>query len=87
MSYDKHTWGDQKIRANLVTPEKLRHIETQYELALPDARVNNTQLEAQVASTAPTGEQAMVYFNTEDNQLYGYNGTEWVLIGSDFIVI
>ena len=81
MSYEKHTWTSEKIKENLVTPERLRHLETQYELALVDARVNNTQLEVQVASTAPTGEQAMVYFNTENNKIYGYDGTEWVLLG------
>ena len=81
MSYEKHTWTSEKIKESLVTPERLRHLETQYELALVDARVNNTQLEVQVASTAPTGEQAMVYFNTENNKIYGYDGTEWVLLG------
>ena len=77
MSYEKTTWASDV----LITPRALRNLETQHEKALVDARVNNTQLDAQVASSAPTGEQAMIYVNSTDDKLYGYNGTSWVMLG------
>lgn len=81
MSYEKHHWGAEKTTQNVITPGRLRNLETQHELALVDARVNNTELIAQLASTAPAGEQAMIYFDTGDNKLYGHDGAEWVLLG------
>ena len=81
MSYEKHSWTSQKTANDLVTPARLRNIETQYEKALVDARVNNTQLDVQVASSAASGATAMVYFNSTDNKLYGYNGTSWIMLG------
>ena len=77
MSYDKTAWGG----TTLITPARLRKLETQHEKLLVDARVANEPLLAEIASSAPTGETAMIYVNSTDNKLYGYNGTSWIMLG------
>ena len=77
MSYDKYLWTSEKIKENLFTPERLRHLETQYELALPGARVNNTELIVEIgAGTAAAGN-----LRFDNGVFYGYNGTAWVQLG------
>jgi len=66
----------------LITPARLRHIETQYDKAADYIDQNmrqatNKALRAQVATSAPAGATGRFYFNSSDGKIYGYNGTNW----------
>lgn len=68
-----------------ITPKRLRHIETQAEQAISDIgtsiREDSTRpIKSESLSSEPTGNTARIYFNSSDNKMYGYNGTEWVLL-------
>ena len=69
----------------LVTPARMRHMETQHEQAVADGSPiirssSNEGLAAETVSAAPAGQDARIYYNTTDNKMYGYNGNEWVPI-------
>ena len=75
MSYDKTTWASDV----LLTPARLRNLETQHELLLVDARVENELLVVEIDSTST--EAGSIHVNTTDDKLYGFNGTAWVMLG------
>lgn len=78
MAYEKINW-DGTI---MLTPAKLRHMETQYEKAAAYInsnmrQANNKALRAEVAASAPTGAGGRFYFNSTDGKMYGHDGTSW----------
>ena len=77
MAYTKTTWASNV----LVTPARLRNLESQHELLLVDARVENEPLLVELASTST--EAGSIHVNTTDDKLYGYNGTAWIMLGVD----
>ena len=77
MTYAPTSWSTE----TLVTPARLRNLETQHELLLVDARVENEPLVVEIDSTST--EAGSIHVNTTDDKLYGFNGTSWVQIGVD----
>ncbi len=65
-----------------ITPIKLRKMEEQYERALDSIgtipRESTTDpLMAEKLATAPTGNEARIYFNTTTGKMNFYDGISW----------
>ena len=83
MSFEPIAWVNDEI---LITPARLRHMETQYEEAIDETagpmRTDTTEpLTAEKLATEPTGAEARIYFNTDTGQLWGYDGASWKELG------
>lgn len=65
----------------LITPAKLRHIETQIdeiETDTSDLRTRSgSSLMAEKLATEPTSNDARIYFNTTTGKMNGYDGIVW----------
>ena len=69
----------------LITPNELRHFETQYEKAIEDSSGpmrsdTTTTLTAELRTTQPTGAAGRIYFNTSTGKLWGYTDA-WQEVG------
>ncbi len=83
MSFEPITWINDET---LITPARLRHMETQYEEAIAETagpmRTDTSEtLTAEKLATEPTGAEARIYFNTTTGQLWGHDGTAWQEVG------
>jgi len=77
MAYTKTNWTG----GTLITPARLRNLETQHEKAVVDARVASANpLKVHIVSSLPAGSAGQICLSS-DNKLYGHNGTSWGLIG------
>ena len=78
MAYTKTTWASNV----LVTPARLRNLESQHELLLVDARAaSSNPLIAEISTSAPGVAQGRVYSNSADNKFYVSDGTAWHEVG------
>lgn len=82
MPFTPIVWIDGSV---LITPARLRHMETQHEQAVADGtstvRDDNTSpLKPGINASEPSGETGLMYYNSTDGKMYGYNGDEYVLL-------
>ena len=69
----------------LITPNELRHFETQYEQAMADTvepmrTSTTTTLKAELLASQPTGAAGRIYFNTTTGQLWAFTDA-WQEVG------
>ena len=82
MAFTPINWDEN----TLITPERLRHMEQQYQAAIDEAseqvRVDDeSPLVVEVADEEPAGNTGRLYFNSTDGMIYGYDGDYWQQIG------
>ena len=78
MSYNKTVWAPDV----LLTPARLRNLESQHEKALVDARAaSGNPLIAELSSSGPAAGAARMYFNTTDDKFYVSDGATWHEVG------
>ena len=82
MSFEPIIWVNDET---LITPARLRHMETQYEKALQEAsepmRTDTAvTLKAEILSAEPAGTAGRIHFNTSTGQLWGFTDA-WQEVG------
>lgn len=75
--YEKINWNG----TIMLTPDRLRHMETQYEEAAAYIdqnlrQTNNKELRAEVVGVEPEGEEGRFYFDLAEGKMFGY-GAGW----------
>lgn len=78
MSYDKIVWNEDKA----ITPNRLNHMETQYEEAIAEAenlrKDPDKEIVLEVVSEFPSHEAGRLIYYTNNGEFYGSDGSNWI---------